>query len=94
MYYGLLDCESFYASCERLFRPDLIDRPIAVLSNNDGCLIALSREVKALGMKIGEPYFKARKKLEEVEGVIFSANFPLYGDISARVHGHFAKTCW
>lgn len=83
--YGLLDCESFYASCERLFRPDLATCPIGVLSNNDGCLIALSKEAKAAGIKIGTPYFKHRAELEQMNTAVFSANFPLYGDISARV---------
>lgn len=83
--YALLDCNSFYASCERIFRPDLRRRPVAVLSNNDGCVIAMTREVKRMGIKMGAPYFKCRRMFEK-EGVeVFSSNFELYGDISARV---------
>lgn len=83
--YGLVDCESFYASCERIFRPDLYQRPIAVLSNNDGCLIALSKELKEIGFAIGAPYFKNRTQLKKLNVAVFSANFALYGDISARI---------
>lgn len=82
---GLLDCNNFYVSCERVFRPDLQKRPVVVLSNNDGCVIARSNEVKALGVPMGAPYFKVRQLLEENKVVIFSSNFSLYGDISTRV---------
>ena len=84
---GLLDCNSFYASCERVFRPDLEDRPIAVLSNNDGCVIAMSKEAKDLGITLGTPYFKCRALLKGADSAIFSSNFALYGDMSSRVMG-------
>lgn len=83
--YALVDCNSFYASCERVFRPDLVVRPVAVLSNNDGCVIAATSEVKALGVRIGTPYFKCRRMLAAAGTEVFSANFELYGDMSARV---------
>ncbi len=83
--YCLMDCNNFYANCERLFRPDLRRRPVAVLSNNDGCVIAMSNEVKKLGVRLGTPHFQCRKMLQNAGAAIFSANFPLYGDISARV---------
>lgn len=83
--YALVDCNSFYASCERVFRPDLKDTPVVVLSNNDGCLIALSNEAKALGYKMGDTYFKLADKLKRDGVAVFSSNFALYGDLSARV---------
>ncbi len=82
---GLVDCNNFYASCERLFRPDLAGKPIAVLSNNDGCIIARSEEAKQLGVEMGAPYFKIRNQLSKKNVVIFSSNYPLYGSMSARV---------
>jgi len=83
--FALVDCNNFYASCERLFRPDLENKPIVVLSNNDGCVIARSNEAKALGIPMGAPEFKYRQQMK-VQGVqVFSSNFPLYGDLSARV---------
>ena len=82
---GLLDANNFYASCERVFRPDLENRPVAVLSNNDGCVIARSAEVKALGIAMGAPYFKVRKLLELNRAVVFSSNYTLYGDMSGRM---------
>lgn len=82
---GLLDCNNFYVSCERIFRPDLQNRPVVVLSNNDGCIIARSNEVKNLGVPMGVPYFKVRKLLEAHHTAIFSSHFGLYGDISSRV---------
>ncbi len=82
---GLMDCNNFFASCERLFRPDLLKRPVAVLSSNDGCIVARSQEVKDLGIPMGIPYFKV-KDICQKEGVtLFSSNFTLYRDISARV---------
>lgn len=82
---ALVDCNNFYASCERVFDGNLENKPVAVLSNNDGCIIARSNEVKALGIPMGAPLFKY-KELIEREGVyVFSANFPLYGDMSHRV---------
>ena len=82
---ALVDCNNFYASCERLFRPSLRNRPVCVLSNNDGCVIARSQEVKDLGIKMGAPAFKCREVFEKHDVAIFSTNFPLYGDISSRV---------
>ncbi|REC55170.1 SOS mutagenesis and repair protein UmuC [Chryseobacterium piscium] len=82
---ALIDGNNFYASCERIFRYDCRDKPVVVLSNNDGCAIARSNEAKALGIKMGEPYFKV-KHFEKSDGLfVFSANFVLYGDISNRV---------
>ncbi len=82
---ALIDCNSFYASCERVFRPDLRRTPIVVLSNNDGCVIARSTEAKTLGIKMGAPYFQIRRDLERWGVVVFSSNYALYGDISERV---------
>ena len=83
--FALVDCNNFYASCERVFRPDLEGEPIVVLSNNDGCVIARSNEVKALGVPMGAPYFKVRDVLETSGVKIFSSNYALYGDMSGRV---------
>lgn len=83
--YALVDCNNFFVSCERLFRPELRDVPVAVLSNNDGCVVARSNEVKALGVPMGTPHFKAKDVLERHKAVLFSANFRLYGDMSSRV---------
>ena len=82
---GLLDCNNFYVSCERLFNPKLIGKPVVVLSNNDGCIISRSNEVKSLGIKMGEPLFKARKILEKNKVIILSSNYSIYGDISNRI---------
>ncbi len=82
---ALVDVNNFYASCERLFRPDLKGRPIVVLSNNDGCVVARSAEAKALGIKMGVPYFQIRQFFEAMGGVWFSSNYALYGDMSSRV---------
>ena len=82
---ALIDCNSFYASCERIFNPKLLGKPIVVLSNNDGCIITRSNEAKQLGIKMGEPYFKARKIIEKNNVHVFSSNYSLYGDISERV---------
>ena len=82
---ALADCNNFYASCERVFNPALENKPIVVLSNNDGCIIARSNEAKSLGIKMGEPVFKARKIIEGNNVNVFSTNFALYGDMSNRV---------
>ncbi len=82
--FGLIDCNSFYASCERVFRPDLAKTPIVVLSNNDGCVIARSYDAKPY-VKMGEPYFQCREKLRRHGIVAFSSNYALYGDMSERV---------
>ena len=85
MAFALVDCESFYASCERIFRPDLKNIPIVVLSNNDGCVIARSTEAKKMGIGMGVPWFKVRDSFLKENGQVFSSNFTFYGDISARV---------
>jgi DNA polymerase V len=85
MAFALVDCESFYASCERIFRPDLKNVPIVVLSNNDGCVIARSTEAKKMGIAMGVPWFKVRESFLKQNGKVFSSNFTFYGDISARV---------
>ncbi|MBR3880819.1 MAG: Y-family DNA polymerase [Mailhella sp.] len=81
----LIDCNNFYVSCERLFRPDLRNKPVVVLSNNDGCIVSRSQEVKALGIPMGEPEFKARPLIQKHGIEVFSSNYELYGDISDRV---------
>ncbi len=80
-----IDCNNFYVSCERVFNPSLIGKPVIVLSNNDGCAIARSEEAKALGIKMGEPAFKVKDIIEQHNVAVFSANFELYGDMSSRV---------
>lgn len=82
---ALCDCNNFFVSCERLFRPDLEGRPVVVLSSNDGVIISRSNEAKTLGIKMGEPYFRVRAFLERRGGAVFSSNFQLYEEISARV---------
>ena len=82
---ALADCNNFYASCERVFRPKLNGKPVVVLSNNDGCVIARSNEAKALGIKMGEPAFKSRDVFKRNGIHVFSTNFALYGDFSNRV---------
>ena len=82
---GLADCNNFYCSCERVFRPDLRDKPVVVLSNNDGCVIARSEEAKALGYKMGDPFYQVKNKLEAEGVAIFSSNYTLYGSLSNRV---------
>ena len=83
--YGLVDCNNFYCSCERVFNPALRDVPVVVLSNNDGCVIARSNEAKALGIGMGVPYYQARNLLEANKVAVFSSNYALYGDMSRRV---------
>lgn len=83
--YALADVNSFYASCETLWRPDLCGRPVVVLSNNDGCVVARSKEAKLLGLKMGEPYFKIKRDFERAGGIAFSSNYELYTDMSMRV---------
>ncbi|MDD3589212.1 MAG: DNA polymerase V subunit UmuC, partial [Thermoguttaceae bacterium] len=82
---GLVDCDSFFASCEKLFRPDWAHRPVVVLSNNDGCVVARSSEAKALQIPMGEPYFKLKSFADSHGVVVRSANYELYGDLSRRV---------
>ena len=83
--FALVDCNNFYASCEKLFRPDLKHRPLVVLSNNDGCVVARSKEAKALGIKMGVPVFKIRNEIRQHNIALFSSNYTLYADMSARV---------
>ena len=83
--FALLDCNNFYASCERLFRPELSNKPVVVLSNNDGCIIARSNEAKKLGLGMGVPYFKYESLIRRHGVTVFSSNYALYGDISQRV---------
>ncbi len=82
---ALVDCNSFYVSCERLFNPRIRKKPVVVLSNNDGCIISRSNEAKSLGIKMGEPYFKARDIILKNKVEVFSSNYSLYGDLSRRV---------
>jgi len=88
---ALVDCNNFYASCERIFRPNLENKPVIVLSNNDGCIIARSNEAKSFGFKMGEPIFKKRHMVEKYKVNLFSSNFALYGDISKRVFDVISK---
>jgi DNA polymerase V len=83
--FALVDCNNFYASCERVFDPSLRDRPVVVLGNNDGCVVARSAEAKALGIRMGQPYFQCRTLLKKHRGVARSSNYTLYGDMSRRV---------
>ena len=82
---ALIDCNSFYVSCERLFKPKLLNKPVVVLSNNDGCVISRSNEAKALGIKMGEPFFKVKDLVSKHKVFVFSSNYALYGDMSRRV---------
>ena len=82
---ALVDCNNFYVSCERVFRPDLIGKPVAVLSNNDGCIVARSNEVKWLGIKMGVPLFQVQRLVDQHDIQLFSSNYTLYADMSARV---------
>jgi len=83
--FALVDCNNFYASCEKLFRPDLKNTPVIILSNNDGCVVARSKEAKALGIKMGIPVFKIRPQIRRYGIRMFSSNYALYADISHRV---------
>ena len=83
--FGLADCNNFYCSCERVFHPDLRDKAVVVLSNNDGCVVARSEESKRLGIKMGVPFYQVRELLERNGVAVFSSNYNLYGDMSRRV---------
>ncbi len=83
--FALADCNNFFASCERVFRPDLQGKPVIVLSNNDGCVVARSNEAKALGIRMGAPFFKIRHLVEKNDVAVFSGNMALYGDMSQRI---------
>ena len=89
--YGLVDCNNFYASCERLFRPELQKKPVIILSNNDGCAIARSQEAKDLGIKMGAPFYQLEKLIKENDVQVFSSNYTLYADMSARVMNNIAR---
>jgi DNA polymerase V len=91
--FALIDCNNFYASCERVFRPDLNGKPVVVLSNNDGCVIARSNEAKAIGIPMGAPAFKYQDLFNQYQVNVFSANFALYGDMSMRVMSTLATYC-
>ncbi len=94
MYYALCDCNNFFVSCERVFRPDLEGKPVVVLSGNDGCVVSRSNEAKKLGIKMGEPWFEVKRRLgerQEASVTAFSSNFSLYGDLSSRVMSILAK---
>lgn len=91
--WAIVDCNNFFASCETMFRPDLVGRPIVVLSSNDGCVIARSAEAKSLGIKMGVPAFKIRRLLEDNKVEIFSSNFRLYSEVSRRVMEVLAHFC-
>ena len=83
--YGIIDCDNCYVSCERVFRPDLEGRPVVVLSNNDGCVVARSNEAKALGIKAGMPYFKLQEQFPDRKIAVFSSNYELYAELTGRV---------
>ena len=90
---GLLDCNNFYVSCERLFNMGLINSPVVILSNNDGCVISRSNEAKQLGIKMGEPFFKIREKIKALGIHVYSSNYSLYADISRRVMNIIKEDC-
>ncbi len=83
--YGVIDCDNCYVSCERVFRPDLEGKPVVVLSNNDGCVVARSNEAKALGIKAGTPYFQLDRMFPNEKIAVFSSNYELYGEMTGRV---------
>ncbi|NDY58505.1 Y-family DNA polymerase [Desulfovibrio sulfodismutans] len=89
--FALVDCNAFYVSCERVFSPALADRPVVVLSNNDGCIVARSAEAKALGIGMGQPAYQCAELLKRHEVAVFSSNYALYGDMSARVMDTLAR---
>ena len=91
--YALIDCNNFYASCERAFRPELRERPVVVLSNNDGCIIARSNEAKEVGVGMGTPFYKCKGLLKRHGVEVFSSNYALYGDLSARVMKVLTRFC-
>ncbi len=91
--YALVDCNNFYASCERIFNPALNHKPLVVLSNNDGCIVARSNEAKALGIAMGAPFYQLRALLQRHQVQVFSSNYTLYGDISQRVMTSLRLLC-
>jgi len=92
-YFALVDCNNFYASCERVFNPRLTGKPVVVLSNNDGCVIARSEEAKEVGIPMGTPLFKIKQLISRSGVTVFSANFTLYGDMSRRVMEVLSQHC-
>ena len=90
--YALVDCNNFFVSCERVFRPDLEGKAVVVLSNNDGCVVSRSNEAKAMGIPMGVPFYKVKYMVETGQLVAFSSNYALYGDLSARVMSLLADT--
>ena len=91
--FALIDCNSFYASCEKIFRPDLKHRPIVVLSNNDGCVIARSPEAKKMGISMTQPWYQVKDQYLSKGGVVFSSNYEFYADISNRVMNVLSDLC-
>ena len=89
---AIVDCNSFYCSCERVFRPELSNKPVVVLSNNDGCIISRSDEAMALGVDMTGPYFMAKALIEKHKVEVFSSNYNLYGDLSWRVMSILEET--
>ena len=89
--YGIVDCDNCYVSCERVFRPDLEGKPVVVLSNNDGCVVARSNEAKALGVKEGMPYFQMEQQFPNAKIAVFSSNYELYGELTSRVVSIISK---
>ena len=83
--YGIIDCDNCYVSCERVFRPDLNGKPVVVLSNNDGCVVARSNEAKKMGIKAGTPYFKLAQQFPDKKIAVFSSNYELYGELTGRI---------
>jgi len=82
---AIVDCNSFYCSCERVFRPDLTSKPVVVLSNNDGCIVSRTDEAKKLGVGMAAPYYQNKDVIEKNDVAVFSSNYNLYGDLSERV---------
>ena len=91
--FALIDCNSFYASCEKIFRPDLKDCPVVILSNNDGCVIARSSEAKKMGVSMTQPWYQIKDQYLSKGGVVFSSNYELYADISNRVMNVLSDVC-
>ena len=89
--YGIIDCDNCYVSCERVFRPDLKNKPVIVLSNNDGCVVARSNEAKKLGIKAGVPFYQLAEKFPDQKIAVFSSNYELYGELTGRVVGIIRK---
>ena len=89
--YGIADLDNCYCSCEKVFRPDLEGKPIVVLSNNDGCVVARSNEAKAMGIKEGTPYFQLAQQFPNAKIAVFSSNYELYGELTGRVVSIISK---